>query len=45
MVNSPKTIKNANFMIGKSKRLSLFVIGKLYIRAELMLSRKLAQPL
>ena len=32
-------------MIGKPKRLSLFVMGKFYIRAELMLDRKLAQPL
>ena len=45
MVNSPKTTKNANFMIGNSKRLSLFVIGKFYFTVELMLGRKLAQPL
>ena len=41
----PKTTKNAHFMIGKPKRLSLFVMGKFYITAELMLDRKLAQPL
>ena len=45
MVNSPKTTKNANFMIGNSKRLSLFVIGKFYFTVEIMLGRKLAQPL
>ena len=32
-------------MIGKPNRLSLFVVGKFYITAELMLDRKLAQPL